>query len=111
MIGTMGRVFRLLLIFRAWPRTIAKGLTSRIGLGTAILAIAGVIYLEPHFTRAISCFGDMLQALTAIRSADWKCFEDVLDNLRKDGTAATVILAIAAAILASAWSSGSRAEE
>ena len=36
---------------------------------------------------------------------------DVLDDLRKDGTAATVILAIAAAILANAWSSGSNSME
>ena len=37
--------------------------------------------------------------------------KDTLDVLRDDGTAATVILAIAAAILASAWSSGSNSME
>lgn len=38
---------------------------------------------------------------------EWKCFGDVLGDLRKDGAAAGVILGIAAAVLASAWSSGS----
>ena len=47
MIGTLGKIFRRLLIVRIWPKTIAKALVSRAGLGTAILAMAGVIYLEP----------------------------------------------------------------
>ena len=111
MIATISRVFRPLLTVRTWPQTIAKALTTRVGIGTAILAITGVIYLEPHITGAFSCLGDMIQALATGCHIGWQCLADVLDDLREDGTAATVILAIAAAILASAWSSGSRSSE
>ena len=111
MIGALGKIFRRLLIVWIWPKTIAKALVSRAGLGTAILAMAGVIYLEPYVTDTFSCLGEMIQAPTEGRSVDWQCLVDVLDDLRDDGTAATVILAIAAAILASAWSSGSNSME
>ena len=88
-----------------------KRVSIRSMLGTAILFSAGVIYLEPYVTETFSCLGDAIQALTAGSPMAWKCLEDVLSNLREDGTAATVTLAIAAAVLASAWSSGSRSAE
>ena len=111
MIRALGKIFRRLLTVRVWPKTISKALVSRAGLGTAILAMAGAIYLEPYITDTFSCLGNMIQAPTAGRSIEWKCMKDMLDDLRDDGTAATVILAIAAAVLASAWSSGSRSAE
>lgn len=111
MIVALGKISRRLLIVWIWPKTIAKALVSRAGLGTAILAMAGVIYLEPYVTDSFFCLGDMIQAPTEGRSIEWKCMKDTLDVLRDDGTAATVILAIAAAVLASAWSSGSRLAE
>ena len=88
-----------------------KRVSIRVVFGTAILFSAGVIYLEPYVTGTFSCLGDMIQAPTEGRSIEWKCMKDTLDVLRDDGTAATVILAIAAAVLASAWSSGSRSAE
>ena len=84
-----------------------KRVSIRAMLGTAILFSAGVIYLEPYVTDTFSCLGDTIQAMAAGSPMAWKCLEGVLSNLREDGTAATVILAIAAAVLASAWSSGS----
>ena len=88
-----------------------RRVSIKVMLGTAILFSAGVIYLEPYVTDTFSCLGDMIQAPTEGRSIEWKCTKDTLDVLRDDGTAATVILAIAAAVLASAWSSGSRSAE
>ncbi len=53
-------------------------------------------------------FTDMFhRASVAVKSVSI----DVRDDLRKDGIAATVIVAIAAAVLTSAWSSNSRAAE
>lgn len=87
---------------RAW-----KTVVTRVWMGMAILALASVIYLEPYCTGALSCSGSIVQALAVGMPVEWKCFGDVLGDLRKDGAAAGVILAIAAAVLASAWSSGS----
>ena len=75
------------------------------------MVLAALLYLGPHFSNALSCLGGMTRELINRGSTDWQCLQDVLNDLQKDGTAATVILAIAAAILASAWSSGSRSEE
>ena len=89
-----------------WLWMLVRASFSRLGIGSAILALAAVIYLEPYFTGTLSCLSDVLGALTAGQPVEWACFEDLLDDLREDGTAATVILAVAAAILASGWSSG-----
>ena len=78
--------------------------------GTTILLAAGALYLGPYFTGMASCLDEITRALSSAATTDWQCFGNVVDDLRRDGTAATVILAIAAAMLASAWSSG-RAEE
>ena len=88
-----------------------KRVSIRVVFGTAILFSAGVIYLEPYVADTFFCLGDVIQAPTEGRSVNWQCLVDVLDDLRDDGTAATVILAIAAAVLASAWSSGSKSAE
>ena len=98
------QALRLLL---TWLWMLVKASFSRLGIGSAILALAAVIYLEPYFTGTLSCWSELFGTLTAGRPVEWTCFEDLLDDLREDGTAATVILAVAAAILASAWSSGS----
>ena len=79
-----------------------RGLT-----GVTLLFLAGLIYLGPYAVDATVCLEGGLRALIAGRPIEWQCYQDVLDDLRKDGAAAGVILAIAAAILASAWSSGS----
>ena len=100
-----------LTAMRKWLRLAVGELASRTGVGFSILVLAALLYLGPHFSSTQSCLGGMMQELIDTGSTDWQCFGDVLDDLRKDGTAATVILAIAAAILASAWSSGSRTEE
>ena len=92
-------------------RTLWKAVANRIWVGATILAIAALIYLEPYGTGGLACSRDALGALFADRPVEWACFKDVLDDLREDGTAATVILAIAAAILASGWSSGSSPAE
>ena len=89
----------------------AKSVSVRVIAGFAILTVTAMLYLGPYFTDTASCLDEAARALSSANTADWECFEDVLDDLRDDGTAATVILAIAAAILASAWSSGSGAEE
>lgn len=101
--GTMG------LLRRATAAV--KSVSIRVVAGFAILTIAALLYLGPYSADAASCLDEIVRARSAERSIDWQCFRDVLDVFRKDGTAATVILAIAAAILASAWSSGSRTEE
>ena len=103
-----GQALRLSL---TWLWMLAKAPSSRLGIGSAILALAAVIYLEPYLIGTLSCTNDLLGALTAGRPVEWACFKDVLDDLREDGTAATVILAIAAAILASGWSSDSSPAE
>ena len=92
MIATISRVFRPLLTVRTWPQTIAKALTTRVGIGTAILAITGVIYLEPHVTGAFSCLGDMIQALATVCPIGCRVFqfsEEALDwGYEHDGTSA-----------------------
>ena len=88
-----------------------KSVSIRVLAGFAILTLAALLYLGPYSADTTSCLDEIVRARSSAESIDWQCFGDVLDDLRKDGTAATVILAIAAAILASAWSSGSRTEE
>ena len=79
----------------------------RVLAGATILSLAGLIYLGPYGADATVCLDSSLRALIAGRPLEWQCYQDVLKDLRKDSAAAGVILAIAAAILASAWSSGS----
>ena len=107
----IGKFWSALTATRRWLRLAAGELASRTAVGFSILVLAALLYLGPHFSSALSCLGDMMQELIDRGSTDWQCFGDALDELRRDGTAATVILAIAAAILASAWSSGSKSEE
>ena len=106
-----GKLWSVLTATGRWLRLASKELGSRTGVGFSILVLAALLYLGPYFSNALSCLGGMIQELSNRGSIDWQCLVDIFDDLRKDGTAATVILAIAAAILASAWSSGSRAEE
>ena len=75
--------------------------------GVTLLFLAGLIYLGPYVVDATVCLEGNLRALIAGRPIEWQCYQDVLKDLRKDSAAAGVILAIAAAILASAWSSSS----
>ena len=78
--------------------------------GVTLLFLAGLIYLVPYGADATVCLDSSLRALIAGRPLEWQCYQDVLKDLRKDSAAAGVILAIAAAILASAWGSGSDAD-
>lgn len=88
-----------------------KSVSLRVLAGFAILALTALVYLGPYAADIASCLDKAARALSSTGPIDWQCFGAMLDDLREDGTAATVILAIAAAILASAWSSGSRLEE
>ena len=83
-----------------------KSVSIRVVAGFAILAMASLLYLGPYFTDTASCLDDMARRMFSADPVEWHCLKIVLTDLRKDNTAATVILAIAAAILASAWSSG-----
>ena len=74
--------------------------------GVTLLFLAGLIYLGPYVLDATVCLEGSLRDLRACRPIEWQCYQDVLKDLRKDSSAAGVILAIAAAILASAWRSG-----
>ncbi len=89
----------------------AKSVSVRVLAGFGILAMAALLYLGPYSADTAFCLDDAARGLFSTDPVEWQCFKDVLDDLRGDGTAATVILAIAAAILASAWSSGSRTVE
>ena len=82
----------------------------RVLTGATILSLAGLIYLGPYAADVASCLDSTLRDVIAGRPTEWQCYQDVLKDLRKDGAAAGVILAIAAATLASAWSSGSDAD-
>lgn len=75
--------------------------------GVTLLFSAGLIYLGPYVADTASCLDSSLRDLIAGSPIEWQCYGDVLEDLRKDGAAAGVILAISAAILASAWSSSS----
>ena len=97
---------RLCAAIRGVVGRAAKGLVSRVGLGAIILAATAAIYLWPHISDVVSCVDAMLRGLIAGRPVGWQCLKNALADLRQDGTAATVILAIAAAVLASAWRSG-----
>ena len=88
----------------------ARRVNLKLAIGIVILLFACVLYLGQYAWDALSCVGDAAPAVFTAEPVDWQCFRDVIKDLRKDGTAATVILAIAAAILASAWSSGSDAD-
>ena len=85
----------------------ARQTNLKLVIGGIILLSACALYLGQYIEDALSCVGDAVPAAFTDDPVDWQCFRDVIKDLRKDGTAATVILAIAAAILASAWSSGS----
>lgn len=88
----------------------ARQVNLKLGIGIGILLFASALYLGQYAWDAMSCVGDAAPAAFTDDPVDWQCFGDVIKDLRKDNTAATVILAIAAAILASAWSSGSDAD-
>ena len=97
---------RWITVWNRLRRVLTAVVATRVWMGMAILALAALIYLEPYFTSTLLCSGDIVHASVAGRPAEWQCFKDVLRDLRKDGAAAGVILGIAAAALASAWSSG-----
>ncbi len=90
---------------RFLPNT--RPVNLKLIIGVVILFLASALYLGQYIWDAMSCIGDAAPAVFTDEPVDWQCFKDVIQDLRKDGTAATVILAIAAATLASAWSSGS----
>ena len=85
----------------------ARRVNLKLAIGIVILLFASVLYLGQYIWDALSCVGDAVPAAFTDEPVDWQCFKDVVEDLRDDNTAATVILAIAAAVLASAWSSGS----
>lgn len=102
-------------VIKAWRRLKDNlpGLPARAKLGNiralagvTLLFLTGLIYLGPYAADTASCVDSSLRDLIAGSPIEWQCYGDVLEDLRKDGAAAGVILAIAAAILASAWSSG-----
>ena len=84
-----------------------RAVSLRVVVGFTILAMACLLYLGPYFADTAACLDDMARGMFSADPVEWHCLKNVLADLRKDNTAATVILAIAAAILASAWSSGS----
>ena len=100
------KILRPALAARALLTQVRKVLLSRLGIGTVILFATGAIYLEPHISGVFSCLADLALGVFERGPTDGQCLADALEDLRRDGTAATVILAIAAAVLASAWSSG-----
>lgn len=85
----------------------ARQANLKLVIGGVILFCASMLYLGQYIWDAMSCVGDAAPAVFTADPIDWQCFRDVVKGLRKDGAAAGVILAIAAAILASAWRSGS----
>ena len=100
--------------FRAtwnWLSSRWRRIRIRVLIGAALMFLVGIVYLGPYVSDALLCIDTTIRKLVTENSAGWKCMNDMLDDLRKDGTAATVMLAIAAAILASAWSGGSTSEE
>ena len=100
------KILRPALVARALLARVRKALLSRVGIGAAILFATGAIYLEPHISGVFSCLADLALGIFERGPTDGQCLADALEDLRQDGTAATVILAIAAAVLASAWRSG-----
>ena len=94
---------------RAWDKI--KAVRAGEVVGIAILAFAAWVYLGEYVEGVAVCSVAIGEGLFADGSFKLNCLDSVLGNLRDDDTAATVILAIAAAILARAWSSGSRSEE
>ena len=87
-------------------RLILKQATSKVGLGCIILLLAAALYLGSHVVDALACLLVIVRELIMECSFSWWCLAGVVGDLRRDNTAATVILAIAAAVLASAWSNG-----
>ena len=89
----------------------AKQTDPRLVIGASVLILASVLYLGEYFSDTWFCLLDTGRVAVTGGQVEWQCVKDVVKDLREDGTAATVILAIAAAILASAWSSGSSPTE
>ena len=92
---------------RFWGK--AEQTDVRLIIGASILILASVLYLGQYFSDAWFCLLDTVREAVTGRPVEWQCVKGVVRDLREDNTAATVILAIAAAVLASAWSSGSNA--
>ena len=79
--------------------------------GFVILIFAAWLYLGAYMGDGAACVVSLGKELLADGRFNLQCLHSVMDDLREDGTAATVILAIAAAILAKAWSRGATPEE
>lgn len=105
-----GKILARILVALRRAGFAAKSVSVRVVAGFVILALTALLYLGPYSIDAASCLDEMARGLFTSDRINWQCFKDVRDDLRKDAIAATVILAIAAAVLASAWSSGSDAD-
>lgn len=107
----VSRVWSLLSVMLRRSRDRARRLRPGEAIGFVILVFAAWLYLGTYVGEVAVCLVDIGEELFTNRRLNLQCLDSVLDDLRDDGTAATVILAISAAILARAWSSGSRVEE
>ena len=68
-----------------------------------MLALIALIYLGPHAERFSDCGFDQVRSTISSHQVTEKCWDESLDKLRQDGTAAAVLLAIAAAFPISTW--------
>ena len=106
----VSKVWSLLGIMLTGSSNRARRLRPGEAIGFVILTFAAWLYLGTYVGEIAVCLVDIGEELFTNRRLNLQCLDSVLDDLRDDSTAATVILAIAAAMLARAWSSGSRSE-
>lgn len=98
---------RLWAAGRKWAGHLVKSVVTPAMACVIILALVTLLYLGPHALGFTKCAtGQVRSAFTDYQVAE-RCWRNGLDRLQADGTAATVLLGIAAAVLAKAWSSGS----
>ena len=68
-----------------------------------MLGLVALLYLGPQAEGFWECGIGQFKAAVGEHMADERCWADGLDDLRSDGTAAAVLLAIAAAFPISTW--------
>ena len=83
----------------------ARATTVPTMVGVVMLALIALLYLGPHASRFWGCGFDQLRSIVSPHHATEECWADSLDRLRQDGTAAAILLAIAAAFPISTWRS------
>ena len=81
----------------------ATAATVPVMVGVLMLALIALLYLGPHANRFWDCGFDQVRSSIGKHQTKGKCWQDGLDRLRQDGTAAVILLAIAAAFPISAW--------